>query len=476
MSKSVQSLVSSVAERRKYPFVRHIVDHPFFGVVIVALILTSVGIILYDTFLSLSESARVELEDINEIITGLLGVELFLRWLVSSTTRMFFSRHWIDVIALLPMLRIFRLTRILQLLRLVRIFSLGAVFQRRMHPFSSLLEGRFVEYLTIVGFTFFALIFGAVGLAQFEVSSTSEIHTPIEAFWKAWFSLLAGEYASYPQSLGGKFVFSLLLMFGMGVFAMLTGTFSAMMIDKLKESAMQRSNNPEELSGHLIICGFSAKIAIIISELAIDSKFKECDILLVSELANLEFLKQERINTDRITILKSDYTQMETLRRAGIERARGAVILSEGTSARTTHDIDARTILAALTIEKLHPGIHTCAEIYHAEYADHLKMGGVEDVVVQGEVSGRLLARLAMNQGVMPFFQDLLSNTHGNTLTFIPVPPDLVGKTVNEALPIIHSNKAAVLVGVRPHGEALAVNPTSHRLSITDELLIIRTV
>lgn len=465
----------SIPERRRHPMIRRLVDHPLFGLTIVLLILISVGLILVETFIPLTDAHRLRLDEINEGITILLAAELFLRWVVASTTSRFLGRHWIDIVALLPLLRVFRLGRMLQLLRLVRLFSLGTLIQHRLRIFSNLFQGRFTEYFILAGFMGFALIFGTVGLAQFELSATGELQTPIDAFWKAWFSLFAGEYAGYPQSLGGKLVFTLLLIFGMGAFAMLTGTFSALMIDKLKESAMQRNENPDELNGHIVICGFSAKVGIILDELAIDKSFSDCDVLLVSEHASLESLKSGGHPIDRVSTIPHDFTQIETLKKAGIERARGAIILSENIDGRTTNDVDARTILAALTIEKLHPGIHTCAELYHREYADHLKMGGVEDVVIQGDVSGRLLARLAMQQGLMSFFQDLLSHRQGNQLTFQKVPTVLVGKDISEALSWFHSAQKSIVVGHRPANGSLRVNPANIKLAHGDELLIIQS-
>lgn len=461
-------------ERRRYPLIRRLVDHPLFGIGVVSLILISVGLILFETFVDLTEAHRLRLDELNEGITILLGFELFLRWVVSSSTWRFFSKHWIDILALLPLLRVFRLGRMLQLLRLLRLFSLGALIQHRLRIFSTIFRGRFTEYFILAGFIGFALIFGTIGLAQFELSAAGELKSPIDAFWKAWFSLFAGEYAGYPETLGGKLVFTVLLIFGMGAFAMLTGTFSALMIDKLKESAMQRNENPEDLNGHIVICGFSAKVGIILDELAIDKAFSDCDILLVSEHASYQSLKAGGHPAERVSILPHDFTQIDTLKKAGVERARGAIILSESIDGRTTNDVDARTILAALTIEKLNPGIHTCAELYHREYADHLKMGGVEDVVIQGDVSGRLLARLAMQQGLMTFFQDLLSHRQGNQLSFIPVPEPLIGKDIGEALSWFHSKQRSIIVGHRPADGSLRVNPSGIKLAAGDELLVIQ--
>ncbi|RCK78043.1 MAG: hypothetical protein OZSIB_1819 [Candidatus Ozemobacter sibiricus] len=460
-------------ERRRYPRLRRFLDHPYVGLIILVLVLVSVVLLLFETFADIPESTRHWMELANDVLTVLFFLELALRWLVFKSTGKFLRSHWLDILALLPMLRVFRLSRVFALVRLLRIFSLGALLQNRVRLLGTVFEARAVELGLLLFFIGFAITFGAVGLAQFEVGHDADLLTHSDAFWKATFSLLTGEYASYPRTLGGRLIFAVLTLFGMGVFAMLTGTVSAVMMEKMKESAMHRNINPEDLQGHIIICGFSAKAATLVTEFQLEPHFADADILLVSELANIEELTARGVKVDRVYVLKEDFTHIDTLHRAGVERARAAVILSEGGGHRTTQDIDARTILCALSIEKLRPGIHTSAELYHPEFADHLKLAGVEDVVIQGEFSGKLLARIAANEGVLAFFKDLLSRTEGNSLVFQKVPPALAGVDFPAAMTRLHTERQMIPVGVRPAGGELLINPATYRLQETDELLVI---
>lgn len=463
-------------EKKTFPRLRKIVESSAFELTVVALILTSVVLILVEAFAKVSTSVMAAVMEANDILTLVFIVELSCRWLISVNTKSFLKTYWLDILAVMPIMRVFRIGRVLRLLRLFRVFSLGAEFQRKFTFLGEVFEGRIIEYGIIFSLILFAVIFGAVGLSQFEAGKNTGIITTNDAFWKSLFSLLAGEYADYPVSFGGKIVFLVLLLFQMGVFAMLTGTFSAVMIEKLKESAMNKATNPEDLKNHVIICGFSTKATILANEFLLDPIFRDSEILLVSENAELEPFKRLKINTDRISILKEDFTRIETLRKAGVTRASAAVILSERGENRTTHDIDARTLLAALTIERLNSTIHTSAEIYHEEYSEHLKMGGVEDVVIQGEVSGKLLARVAMHEGLLAFFKDLLSRESGNTLTFIEPSEDIVGLHFEQAMAVLHTTLGFILVGVKSKGKSLDVNPREHTIEKSDQLLVINPV
>lgn len=458
--------------------IKHIVDSAPFGLTIMCLILLSVIIIMIELFIELGPRASAYFQEVNDALTIIFIIELVLRWIASSSTKNFLSNYWIDILAVMPLFRIFRLgrvLRILRLLRLFRVFSIGSEFTRKFKFLSRIFENRMTEIGIISSFALFAIIFGAVGLSQFEMNDpNSNITSTADAFWKSLFSLMAGEYADFPVTLGGKIVFFILLIFEMGVFAMLTGTISAIMMDKLKETTMHKHTNPEELDKHVIICGFGQKTIILAREFLLDPLFKDSELLIISEKPDIiEEMQRHGIDTNRVSIISEDFTSISALKKAGVERARLAVITSERSGNRSTQDVDARTILAALTIEKLNPAIHTSAEIYNEEYASHLKMGGVEDVVIQGEVSGKLLARISIHEGLLKFFTDLLSRESGNTLSFIDAEPEFVGKDYNEVALTLHSTKGYSLVGVKPYDKDVVINPKNWVIAAKDELLVI---
>ena len=464
---------------------KHLIESPAFGLTIMALILISVLLIIIDSFVVAEQPWLDYIELANSVLTYIFVIELLLRWLVTPTTGRFLSEYWIDILAVapaIPAFRIFRLGRVIRILRMMRmlrlfrVFSIGSSFQRKFKFLSKLFSNKLSEIGIILSFAVFAVLFGAIGLAQFEVGQTEGINSSSDAFWKALCSLLAGEYADLPVTTGGRIVFIVLMIFEMSLFAMLTGTFSAIMVDKLKETAMHKHTNPEDLDNHVLICGFGQNVVILVKEFLMDPSYEDTEILIVSEHASLNVFEQHNLDTNRISILNEDFTSMSALTKAGVERARLAVITSENNGNRSTHDIDARTILAALTIEKMHPGIHTSAEIYNEEYSSHLKMGGVEDVVIQGEFSSKLLAQIAAHEGILAFFKDLLSRDSGNCLDFIDVDEQIVDESYNNVVTYLHTNDGSTLVGIKPYGKDLLINPKEYRIKKDDKLLVIRPV
>jgi voltage-gated potassium channel len=462
-------------ENRSFSFIRRTLDSSIFNVILIFLIVGSVVLVVMENTCSFDPMTAAKVQVLNELLTVIFVAELSLRWLVSYSTKDFLSSFWLDILAVIPILRVFRMGRVLRVLRILRLFRFFTITDdiKRLFPFlRSVPSVNWVEYGLIITIVFFSVFFGAAGFSHFE----GDTMTPTEAFWKALFSLFAGEYADHPESFGGKIVLLALMIFSMGIFAMLTGTFSAIMLEKLKESAMYKSSDLSHLSDHVIICGYSPKTHILANEFLLEPRFRESEIVIISEKIDVDAIKAKGLTSSRVKFLKEDFTHIEALKKANIEKAAVAVVLSEMGENRTTQDVDARTILTALTIERLHQGIHTTTEIYNEEYAAHLKSGGVEDVILQGDFSGKLLAKISMHQGMISFFRDLLTREVGNTLSFIQPPENVVGKSCEEALIIINNKLGCIMVGVKPKDQELIVNPSKLTINKDDELLVIHPV
>jgi len=94
-------------------------------------------------------------------------------------------------------------------------------------------------------------------------------------------------------------------------------------------------------------------------------------------------------------------------------------------------------------------------------------------LLIQGEVSGRLLARVGISRGILPFFEDILSNESGNTMTFLTPPADVLGKTFQETLKVFAGETQNIPVGVKRKDGKLLINPGQITIEETDQLLII---
>jgi voltage-gated potassium channel len=249
-----------------------------------------------------------------------------------------------------------------------------------------------------------------------------------------------------------------------------TGSVSAAVIHRLRDEGA--AMDWEDLENHLIICGWNRKAEIIVREY--DAAKRE-DPMPVVVIARIEGHPQfaDPALKKRVLFLDDDFTKISALQKANIGKASTCIVLSDTTRGRNERDADARTILAALTVEKLNPAVYTCAELNRREYAQHLTLGSVDDYVIGGEHSAFLLAQAALNRGTLNVFSELLSYEYGHKFCRIPVPERYVGKAFVDAFVDMKQKKNVTLVAVMDHEGKSHINPNERVLTKGDSLVAI---
>jgi voltage-gated potassium channel len=220
-----------------------------------------------------------------------------------------------------------------------------------------------------------------------------------------------------------------------------------------------------------VICGWNSKSEIIVQEYrAVKGSMSNSPIVVIAQL-------EQEVSTQelgaKVYFLYDDFTRVAALEKAGIHRARTCIILADTSGGRSEQDADARTILAALTVEKLNPAVYTCAELLNRSYGTHLKMGHVNDYVVSGEYSAYMLAQAAMNRGLMGVFTELLTYQRGNEFYRLSLPAKWHGRTYLELFVDLKKTRNATLVAVHPVEGEMLVNPRDHTFAPGDEVVVI---
>ncbi len=436
------------------------------------------------------------LEVTNDVITGIFIVELTLRYFAAPSKRRYFSEFWLDIVATIPVFRIFRSARALRLLRLVRLFRLMGVLARLSSHYPYIFRRGAVDFIMICGMLALAVVFGTVALMHFENNAPNPGVNPANgianagdpaqpainpkdefsmenSFWFSIYTLFAGEPIPRPPStLTGKIVSVFLMFMGLTIFAIFAGTVSAFMIDRIRVEG--RIVEWDELHDHIVICGWTPKTEIIIREfLAAKTKTsKATPIVVITELET-EKIDPAARELPAVAFINDDFTKPTALERAGIRHAKTCLVLADLTGGRSEQDADARTILAALTVEKINQEVYTCAELMNRSYSSHLELGKVNDFVVSGEYGAYMIAQSALHRGLVGVLGELLSNQRGNEFYRAEIPETWIGEKFNEKLAQIKSSQNAILVGVHTHTGETLINPEEYEFQAEDEILAI---
>ena len=431
---------------------------------------------------------------LGDLITAIFVVELTLRYLAIGSWRRFFSEHWLDVIATIPLFRIFRTARALRLLRLFRLFRLMGVLSRLSTHYPYILRRGALDFLVICGLLAVSVAFGTIAMMRAErpanvvqnpvanLSPTTAVagSNPTNAefnfensFWFSVYTLFAGEpIPATPRSFSGRIISVFLMFMGMTIFAIFAGTVSAFMVDRLRIEG--KVVNLNELDDHVVICGWTAKTETVIREYRATKATKSTPIVVISEIES-DQLHEQVARLPNVWLMHDDFTKLTALKRAGIETAKTCLVLSDTSGSRSEQDADARTILASLTAEKINPDVYTCAELFNRDYASHLDIGNVNDYVISGEYGAHMLAQASRSRGLMDVLGELLTSKRGNEFHRQPIPNSWVGTEFNDQFANAKRDNDVVLLAVHPAADnsSPVVNPTDYVFAEGDEVVVI---
>lgn len=454
------------------------IHHAITEGVILVLIVGSVVALFFEFALSPSDEMYDVAGGIGTAITWVFVAELSIRFWVAPKKRRFFSRYWVDILACGPLLAPLRFLRVL---RLLRIFRAGALFNRRLTVFQGAFFSTLSEMTMLGTMTVTVVLVSGIVLHVFEGGSQGAFPHLDEAMWFAVFSLIGGEpIGGNPAQMGGvgRSVTLVLMFGGLTLFGIFIGTVSASMVTRF--SALEVTEmDLDELSGHRVVCGWNHAGPVVLQELfSKGSAVGQQPVVLITEIGGLPPDLPPGIRADRLYHLSGDYTRMDVLERAGIATARAAVLLADTQVTRSDQDRDARTVLAALTIEKLAPSIFTVAELTNRENEGLLRMHGVEEIVVADEYSAVILGSASRNRGIVRVLDEILTSRYGNTLHKVAANRAWIGWPVSQLTSELKEKHEAVLIAIE-HGSEVSgqplieVNPPSARLLRTDDVLLL---
>ncbi|MFW6162312.1 MAG: TrkA-related ion transporter [Planctomycetota bacterium] len=208
----------------------------------------------------------------------------------------------------------------------------------------------------------------------------------------------------------------------------------------------------DALGDHYVICNWNDLGDAIIRELHASVLGERRPIVIVTDQP--ERVPQAEPETEEdpyhnVFVIPGDPTSDRILARASIAQANTAIVLSDP---REGKHADTKTVLIALAIEAIEPGVHTIVELLESRSRIHFKYTHVDEVVCVDELAEKLLAQTAITHGLSEFYLRLLTATEDtNEVYVLEVPEAFVGKTYRqlEHALVEYSSEDVILVGVQ---------------------------
>jgi len=443
-------------------------------IALVVLILVSVMLVVLEVVLETRGVSVIWVQHLQVGLTSIFMFELGLRYWVARKKRRFWRNYWLDVLAVMPMITAFRLLRLLRILRLLRA---GILLNRSLGRLSSAIAtslGLQIGVFMVIGLI---VLTGGLATYLFEAPANPRIDSLKDSMWWSFLSLVAGEpIGGDPQTDIGRLITLMVMMGGLTTFAVFTGVVSAVMMRKLETFMDFKALEIDELQDHIVICGWNRGGHLIVEELLADGEMNHCAVVIVAEETEEPAQSLRHLNRSQLYFYPEDYTKIDILETVGIRHASRAILLADATHPRTDQDRDARTVLAALTIEKLNPSIYTCAQLLDRRNDVQLKLAGVDDVIVTEEVASHLIATSTRNQGSVEALAELLTVQSGHQIYEVQVPTTWVGKHYWALVQHLKQQSDALLLAIESikKGDRITqVNPPANSILAADDRLVI---
>ncbi|MFT4542678.1 MAG: voltage-gated potassium channel [Planctomycetota bacterium] len=341
-----------------------------------------------------------------------------------------------------------------------RIQSASSPFARTLNRLRIWLEARPLLFLGIA--VIVLVVFGAASMLIFE--SQNDIASMADALWYSFVTMTTVGYGDlYPKTDGGRFVGVILMLFGVGILGLFTGTMASLLVERTlrKDSGLGDSKAKD----HFIICGWNSRAPAVVREL-LGRLEPGTELVLI---ANLE---QKPVDDERVTFIRGDFTDEEVLKRGGMQHARAVLVLAAEALGSAA---DAAAVLCALTIESINAEAYTCIELLDESNAQHCVRARADEVLVSGHMTAKMLAGAVLHPGSGQILGDLVTGDVGSTMHKAVVSAEYSGLSFHEALQRYHQEEESILIAIETKN-GFQVNPIGHVLSEGEGAFLIRSV
>lgn len=309
--------------------------------------------------------------------------------------------------------------------------------------------------LLIAGLLFGSVLMGTVGFRIAEHESW------FDAFYRTVITITTvGDNTVAPLSHRGRVFNTILILTGVTAMFLAVGAMTQTIIElELRDRYGQRRRRRmiEQLHDHFIVCGYGR----------------------VGRNASLEFQRtgarflvldrnEQRIANAGIAGimgLAADATQDESLRRAGILRARGLIAALPS---------DAENLFIILSAKALNPALTIATRASEEEAGEKLRRAGADNVLTPYSMAGRHLADVLLRPQVVEFV-DFARSHMGPEITMEQL---RVGAGAGQSRPTLReligeSRPQLIILGMRTASGQTVFNPSQdHPVSTGDTLIV----
>lgn len=296
----------------------------------------------------------------------------------------------------------------------------------------------------------FMILFSTFFIFIFEKDvPKGNVNNLFDSLWYTIVTLTTVGYGDIaPHSSAGRFIGLITVIFGVAFFAAITGRIASFLVDQQlkKGKGLLKVKN---LQNHFIVCGWKNDFEQIIDGiLETNPNYDQSDIVLINNASN-EYMQLflEKPKFKLINYIHGDYIDETVLNKANIFKAKRVLILADFSGKYNPIEIDSRTVMAVMTLNKLNRNLYIVAELLEDKFEKYLEMAHCDEIVLSKQYERSLIINASSGSGVSHVVRDLLSVETHESISIVEMPSSFIGISFKNAFEYF-SERNSILIGV----------------------------
>ncbi len=263
---------------------------------------------------------------------------------------------------------------------------------------------------------------GTVGFYLLELHGTDRQDLLAALYWTVVTMTTVGYGDLTPATNLGRILAMVVMVSGLFLISVLTGSLASILVEH--KAQKRKGLLTVKLTGHVVIAGWNGHGPGLVKTLQETKMLADRSLVLINDLSEeaRDEVAQVLDLGERLQFVKGSTSQEAVMRKARPEEATVVYILRQGSL--PSKEADQQSIYTALTVRSLAPKVPLYGEVALTENRAHLLRAGVNEIIIGGELAGRILGVMGANPSMWTLLQSLIGMSGPELLDFHALKPE----------------------------------------------------